>query len=111
MIDCSFFPTIINARVEDVPRAWTHFDILRLFRDGVFSSFSVFLCWWVEHSQHLFDECSDLCIGRVRGRPQLATRVKNKFRFLLDSHVRIAFVFIRRQFWLKLVQLGETSCE
>ena len=77
MIDCSFFPTIINARVEDVPRAWTHFDILRLFRDGVFSSFSVFLCWWVEHSQHLFDECSDLCIGRVRGRPQLATRVKN----------------------------------
>ena len=70
MIDCSFFPTIINARVEDVPRAWTHFDILRLFRDGVFSSFSVFLCWWVEHSQHLFDECSDLCIGRTRGQPQ-----------------------------------------
>ena len=29
-----------------------------------------FSSWWVEHSQYLLDECSDLCIGRQRERPQ-----------------------------------------
>ena len=66
MIDCSFFPTIINARVEDVPRAWTHFDILRLLRDGVFSSFSVFLCWLSIHST--FSTSAAICaLGEYGG--------------------------------------------
>lgn len=51
------------------------------------------------HRCILFDECSEQCIGRVRGRPQLAMRVKNQIiRCFRASHARKACVFIRSQF-------------
>ena len=50
-----------------------------IFLMALFSSFQEFLrlSWRVELSQYLFDECSDLCIGRTRERPQQSLRVKN----------------------------------
>ena len=63
------FPTKMDARVENVPRADCFAVVFDFSFWHIFFTFR-FSCWWVEHSQYLFDECSDLCIGRQRERPQ-----------------------------------------
>ena len=52
----------------------------------------------MEHSQYLIDECSDLCIGRIRGRTGLAVRVKKNDSYisqeaLSDEHMAAAIGF------------------
>ena len=63
------FPIKMDARVENVPRADCFAVVFDFSFWHIFFTFR-FSCWWVEHSQYLFDECSDLCIGRQRERPQ-----------------------------------------
>ena len=63
------FPTKMDARVENVPRTDCFAAVFDFSFWHIFFTFRC-SCWWVEHSQYLFDECSDLCIGRQRERPQ-----------------------------------------
>ena len=90
------FPPEVSP-VEDVPRAVIFTSPFAIYRVGIFSSCSVFLCWWVEQALFRFEKCSALCNKRLRGRPQ------QRYGIRMCGTTGCSYEFVRYNWTLKTI--------